>query len=125
MSWWSVHSSVRGARLLARAVLAWFVLSIGAAVASPVVHPRALELVCTGGGAIKLVALGEDGAAPAPIGHADCPLCNTHGAPPPALRMDLRLQPPAAGASFVASLGHGTSLDALPPPARAPPVAAT
>ncbi|MBP7566304.1 MAG: DUF2946 domain-containing protein [Burkholderiaceae bacterium] len=125
MSSWPVHSSLRGARLLARAVLAWFVLSIGVAVASPLVHPLALELVCTGGGAIKLVATGEGGAAPTAIGHADCPLCNTHGAPPPALRMDLRLQPPAAGASIAASFGHGASLDALPPPARAPPVAIT
>ena len=39
---------------LGRAVLAWFLLSLGVAVASPLVNPQALELVCSGAGVMKL-----------------------------------------------------------------------
>ena len=46
-------SALRHAHRLASFVLMWFVLSLSVAVASPVVHPQAVELVCSASGAVK------------------------------------------------------------------------
>jgi hypothetical protein len=114
---------LRNASLLARLVLAWFALSIGAAVASPVVQPRALELLCTGTGAVKLMVQGDDGQ-PAPAGHAlDCPLCAALSAPPPAARNAVPTEPQAQAAPGQRSV-RASPLLAPPPPARGPPAAA-
>jgi hypothetical protein len=47
--------SLRAARFLVRLVAAWFVLSMAAAIASPLVKPQAMELICSGSGAVKLL----------------------------------------------------------------------
>lgn len=74
---------LRRARPLARLVLAWLLLSLGVAVAAPLVQPHAMQLVCSAGGNVKLVVVSADGAQ-APAGaHLDCPLCLPLGAPPP------------------------------------------
>ena len=75
--------SLRSARLLARLVLAWFVLAMGVAVAAPMVQPRGLDFVCVGTG-LKLVQTGADGQSAVVPGGLDCPLCSTAIAPPPA-----------------------------------------
>ena len=36
-------------------VLAWFVASMGMAIASPLVNPQSFEVICSGTGAIKLL----------------------------------------------------------------------
>ena len=116
--------------LLGRVVLAWFALSLGVAMASPLVNPQALELVCSGAGVMKLIAKTGDGVQEvgAEMGvemgaaHLDCPMCMPLLAPPP---------PAAAGAceppeplSYVlrsipaARLAAAT---AAPLPARGPP----
>ena len=41
---------LRHAILLTRCVLVWFVLSVGVAVASPMVSPKAMDLVCSSSG---------------------------------------------------------------------------
>jgi hypothetical protein len=108
---------------LARLVLAWFVLSIGVAIASPVVQPQSLELVCSAAGSIKLVVHADDGVHDAGTAHLDCALCLPGGAPPaletaPTLPAPLplghALQPVES-----ARIAAGT---AAPPPARGPPV---
>lgn len=73
--------------LVARLALAWFALALGAAVASPLVHPRSMQLVCSASGAVKWLV--DDGAGLAEVGHAslDCALCLPLSAPP--------AQPPA------------------------------
>lgn len=53
--------SLRRARLLARLVLAWFLLSLGVAVASPIVLPQSMQLVCSASGSVKLVVSSADG----------------------------------------------------------------
>jgi hypothetical protein len=47
-------TALRSARTLARLVLVWFVLSLGVAVASPMVNPKAMELICSGSGSVKV-----------------------------------------------------------------------
>eukprot|EP01035_Chromulina_nebulosa_P038277 gene38277-51697_t len=64
----------RSLGLIGRWVLLWFVLSLGVAVASPLVHPQSMELVCSGAGPIKVVVHTEDGARELGASHMDCPL---------------------------------------------------
>lgn len=110
---------------LARLVLAWFVLSVGVAVAAPLVNPKAMELVCSGAGMVKLVVSNDDGPASAGSllgsGGADCALCGATAAPP-AVLTGLQVPPsplahalrPVVGAALAA-------LTAAPLPARGPP----
>lgn len=75
--------SLRRARHLVRFVLAWFVLALGVAVASPLVNPQAIELVCASDGQIKAMVLTDDGAVELGASHLDCSLCLSASAPPP------------------------------------------
>jgi hypothetical protein len=112
---------LRTARFLARLVLAWFVLSIGAAVASPMVKPQAMELICTGSGAIKVLVKSDDGVKEMSSHTLDCPLCATAGSPPPSAR---RETVPAQMLSHVlqpVAAAHIAWLTAAPLPARGPP----
>ena len=113
---------LRHAAHLARFVLAWFVLSIGVAVASPMVAPQAMELICAGSGAIKLLVQTDDGAKELPSHAPDCPLCVQVATPPPAgLSVAVRspgFLPVVAPASCPAVCHAGA-----PIPARGPPLA--
>ena len=108
--------------LVGRWVLLWFALSIGAAVASPIVHPQAVELVCSSAGSIKAVVHTEDGVQEMGASHMDCPLCVLTGAPPPspaAAAFDspmpwVRALPPVPASRVVSSTP-------APLPARGPP----
>ena len=73
--------SLRRASFLARLVLAWFVLSLGVAIASPVVRPVSVEMVCSAG-AMKLLAHGNEGGQPSSLHTMDCPLCVSLDVPP-------------------------------------------
>ena len=58
-------------------------LTLGLAIASPLVHPQAMELVCTAGGSVKLVVVnGEEGQAVSAQHSLDCPLCLAVTPPP-------------------------------------------
>ncbi len=86
--------SLRRARLLARLVLAWFVLSLGVAVASPIVLPQSMQLVCAGSGAVKLVVSGADGSEVPTLHLLDCSLCVAIAPPPPSMAaVSVSLQP--------------------------------
>jgi hypothetical protein len=83
--------SLRNAHRLTRFVLVWFALFVGAAVASPMVKPEAVQLVCSALGGVKLVqsdAAGDEGAGAAwhTALHTalDCPACLPLIAPPAA-----------------------------------------
>jgi len=114
---------LRQATFLARLVLAWFALAIGAAVAAPVVQPRSIELLCTGTGAMKLLVQGAEGQ-PAPAGHTlDCPLCGAATAPPPVV---LAVAPDAPRAQQLRRhpAGRMALRSGAPLPARGPPPSA-
>ena len=101
-------------------MLAWFVLAVGVAIASPVVKPQSMELICSGG-VMKLLVKSDDGSA-APSAHTlDCPLCATTGAPPPVLQVGATLAPPSAGVQPVLAASPRISRPAAPLPARGPP----
>lgn len=113
--------ALRHARILARWLLLCFVMSLGAAIASPLVKPQTMELVCTGAGTVKLIIGSDDGGS---VGQhtLHCPLCASLGAPPPQLRV---LAEPFQPLSYVlqpTAAAHIASLTAAPLPARGPPV---
>jgi hypothetical protein len=112
---------LRNAKLIARFVLLWFALSIGVAIASPLVNPQGMQLICSGAGAMKVVVAGENGKVPLASHTLDCPLCASIGAPPPTDRLVFGM---AQLPSCVPLLAHADApflILAAPPPARAPP----
>ena len=113
--------TLRHFRWLARLVLAWFVLSIGAAVASPLVNPQAIELICSGSGAIKLLVKTDDGGRELPGHTLDCPLCVHVGAPPSTSQAELPVVHPLAHALRPIPAAHIAARTAAPLPPRGPP----
>jgi len=115
---------LRRARHVARLWLAWFALALGVAVAAPLIHPQAIELVCGAGGQIKAVVHTDDGAVELGAAHFDCALCLVASAPPPA--PFIAPQPPQVPApSWAAADARPLPLAAaLPWRARAPPLPA-
>ena len=117
--------TLRNAHHLARLVLGWFVLTLGVAIASPVVYPRAMELICSDAGTYKLVVRGEADGGVGKNHTLECPMCIMGGGAPlvqsgpflPAERaMSERPQP-----RWLAPIAVS---HAAPPPARGPPLAA-
>ncbi|GDY36778.1 hypothetical protein ACINB_26700 [Acidovorax sp. NB1] len=113
--------TLRSLRWLARLVLAWFVVSMGVAVASPLVNPQAMELICSGSGAIKLLVKTDDGAQEMQSHTLDCPLCAQVGAPPPASHAQLPAAHPLAHALRPIPAAHIAARTAAPLPPRGPP----
>lgn len=106
---------------LVRWVLLWFTLSLGAAIASPVVHPLAMELVCTGSGSVKAIVHTDDGAQELGAGHLDCPLCMLGAAPPATPGVSLPAAVPVAHAATPIASSRIAAITAAPLPARGPP----
>ena len=113
---------LRNARLITRLVLVWFALSLGAAIASPLVAPKAVLLVCSGA-SVKMIVQGADGEA-VEMGHTtlDCPLCAVMNAPPPVANASV--QPPHALSHALVPVETARIAARIGTPwqARAPPV---
>jgi hypothetical protein len=114
--------TLRNFTFLARLVLAWLVLSLGVAVASPIVKPQNVLLVCSGSGAMKIIVTADDGST-SEVGSTamDCPLCATAGAPPPAFAVQAQPPQPLAYALQSIPSAHIAARTAAPLPARGPP----
>ncbi|WP_311224285.1 MULTISPECIES: hypothetical protein [unclassified Acidovorax] len=114
--------ALRTSSLLARLVLAWFMLTVGTAIASPIVHPQAMQLVCATGSTVKLVVVGEDGNA-VEMGHQtlDCAMCLGAGAPPPQESIHAAYSEPLAHALKPVVAANIAALVGAPLPARGPP----
>ena len=114
-----VMQPLRHAILLTRLVLVWYVLSLGVAVASPLVTHQSIDLVCSSGGSMKWVAQGDD--ADAPSHTLDCPLCASIVAPPHEFNIGLTQPSPLAHALSPQEAAHIASVTAPPLPSRGPP----
>jgi hypothetical protein len=112
-------------RQTTRLMLVWFVLSIGAAVASPMVNPRAVELVCSASGGMKVLIKTDDGnreEAGTGVGHTlDCPMCASLAAPPPAITTTAEPYQPLSYALRSVPAAVLAARTAAPPPGRGPP----
>ena len=114
-------NTFRQLRHLTRFVLVWFALSLGVAMASSLVAPKATELVCTSGGMLKLVTLdGTDSAAPS-HGQLDCALCLPMALPPAPCAVPLVQVSPLSHALQPVAAAHIASATAPPLPPRGPP----
>lgn len=73
-------------------------LTMGAAIASPLIHPTMIEIVCTAGGAMKVV-ITNDGDQTTELGQhtLDCALCLPAGLP---------MARPVASVNFLQPLAH-------------------
>lgn len=115
--------TLRNTPRLAQLALLWFALTLGAAVASPMVNPQTEVLICSAGAGMVKIMLNADGSTSGSSLSLDCPLCAVgHAAPPvfnrvvtPVASLSHALQPVAA-AIMVART-------AAPPPSRGPPPA--
>ena len=116
--------SLRNFTFLARLVLAWLVLSLGVAVASPIVKPQNVLLVCSGSGAMKVLVTADDGST-SEVGSTgmDCPLCASFLAPSPsATAQTIAPAQPLAYAVRRIPRTPIAARTAAPPPARGPPI---
>lgn len=114
--------TLRNTPWLARLALLWFALTLGLAVAAPVVNGNKQVTLCTAGGMVKLV-LNDDGSASSAPAVLHCPLCVVGGAPAP-----VQLLPSAQPRTLChtgqgISAAHSITLSAAPLPARGPPIA--
>ncbi len=118
--------TLRNAPWLAKLALLWFALTLGVAVASPMVNPQTELVICTGAGMLKVV-LSDDGSVTTVAADTGstlfCPMCMGGGAPTPFV-MNAATPPQSLGhvlqsipAAIIAAL------TAAPPPARGPPSA--
>jgi hypothetical protein len=114
--------ALRNARFITRLVLVWFVLFVGASVASPLVAPDHLQMVCSGDGGMKMVDSGDDEGAAKPSARMDCPLCTSVAAPPPPVASPSVPPSPLAHALHPLVAAHIASATAPPLPSRGPPV---
>ena len=114
--------TLRHFTFLTRLMLAWFVLSLGVAVASPLVNPQDTLLVCTGAGVMKVLVKADDGSTTeAARTTMDCPLCVPASAPPPSMQMSVAPVFPLAFALQSIPSAHIAARTAAPLPARGPP----
>jgi len=114
--------TLRNAHLIARFVLVWFALSIGVAIASPMVNPQSLQLVCSGSGSMKVVSVDATGKSTPAVSHTlECPLCASISAPPPLEVIGFSAVAPFAYSIPVQGTMGYTPVLATPPPARGPP----
>ena len=117
----SMLHTLRHARQLTRFVLVWFALALGVAMASPLVSPKSIDMVCASGGVMKLVVTDEgDQAKPKNTG-LDCPLCLSVAFPPAPLALQAVKPSPLGHALQPIAAAHIASATAPPLPSRGPP----
>ena len=113
--------SLRKASWLGRLVLAWLLLATAAALASTVIKPPTMGMVCSSSGWSTVVLSSDDGEQ-APAGLTpDCPLCTSLCAPPPAIRQTATALPAPARLACPLSAPRATASCAAALPARGPP----
>lgn len=114
--------TLRNAQLLARFVLVWFALSVGVAIASPLVQPKSMQLVCSAAGAITVQFDQADGDISASQANTlDCPLCAAAGAPPPQVALQVLAPMGLTYALQIPTDAQRTVRTGAPFPPRGPP----
>ena len=113
---------IRNSIQLARFVLVWFVLSLGVAMASPLVSTKAMNLVCTTGGVMKFVSSDDADSDTVQVQSTDCALCMAVGIPPAPVANHFTKPSSLAHALHPIASAHIASATAPPLPSRGPPV---
>jgi hypothetical protein len=113
--------ALRHAHQLTRFVLVWFALALGVAMASPLVAPKSIDLVCSTNGVIKLVSSDDDQQPQPQAKCLDCPLCMSLAFPPAPVTVSVGKPSPLAHALQPIAAAHIASATAPPLPSRGPP----
>ena len=114
--------NLRNAKFITRLVLVWFALFLGSAIASSLVNPGNLQMVCSVGGSMKLVDSSGGSDDIQVKANLDCPLCASVTTPPPAHTVDFSKSSPLAHALQPLQAAHIASVTSPPLPSRGPPV---
>ena len=85
------------------------------------VQPKAMELICTGSGVMKLIVKSADGGETISSHTLDCPQCLGAGTPPPAQPRVSETHPALAHALRPVIAATLAALTRAPLPARGPP----
>lgn len=108
--------------MLIRLVLAWFALTLGVAMASPIVAPKTMEMMCADGGAIRLIVVDENGDVVEAGQHTlGCAMCLPACLPPVLLPQQLSQPQPLAYALTPIEEARIAALVGAPLPPRGPP----
>ncbi len=119
----SLLHTLRNTPWLAKLALLWFALTLGVAVASPLVNPQEDLVICTSAGMVKVKLHADGSISTEPSSEAQCPLCVAGSAAPPTL-INLQPEPLQALADVLPwpVAVHVATSTAAPPPSRGPPV---
>jgi hypothetical protein len=117
----SLFHSLRSSQWLARLALLWFVLTLGAAVASPMIHPQGEMAICSGMGMQKVLVNDDGTTTTSAVSGMSCPLCLVGGAPPQTTQPIVAAEQALGHIAPSAHVVHAEALTASPPPARGPP----
>lgn len=114
--------TLRNTPWMAKLALLWFALTLGVAVASPMVNPQEELVICSSSGMVKVTVHADGSISTESSAALSCPLCVLGNAAPLAFG---RVQPaqvhvltyahPEKAAEFIAAS------TAAPPPSRGPP----
>ena len=113
--------TLRSSKIIAKLVLVWFALFLGSAIASTVIQPSNLQMVCSTGGVMKMVDTSGDGEELKASANMDCPLCASVTAPPAPSTVHFEKPSPLAHALQPVAAAHIASVTAPPLPSRGPP----
>lgn len=115
--------ALRQTRQIARFVVVWFALSLGAAMASPWINPQTIQLVCSSSAGMEIVVSDDEGVVDPVSLSMQCPLCVGVGAPPPFPMLQGASAAPMPQVLPVAVAAPAATVIAAPLPARGPPAA--
>jgi hypothetical protein len=106
-----------------RWVMSWVLLAMAITMATAMVHPPRIELICAGAGGMKLLQDADNDDDPDSRHSVDCALCPTGATPAPTLGTK-QFSMPSTPSYQQPSLAHqadSTASSAPPLPARGPP----
>lgn len=114
--------ALRTFRFLHLTVLLWFAMTLGAAIATPIIKPALFDVICSGAGAVKIVVHDQDSSA----GDTDrmvmdCPLCFAPVGLMPTPTMVTRTSDPLAYVLKSIPAARLAAATLAPLPARGPP----
>jgi hypothetical protein len=113
--------NLRNTPWLARLALLWFALTLGVAVASPMLNPQQELTICSAAGTVKL-KISDDGSLNASASaEAFCPLCVMSGAPSDFVGTTFEAVQPLGRVLQSIPASHIAAHTAAPPPSRGPP----
>ena len=114
--------TLRNTPWLAKLALLWFALTLGVAVASPMVSPQQELMICSAAGMVKLTLNADGSVSSTPSAQAHCPLCVAGGAPPGFVSQGVEpLALPLGRVLQSIPAARMAAATAAPPPSRGPP----